>query len=103
MVLSLLCCKLPVVIHALALHLEQHGVADQAAVGFSLLDSCLELNDSVLSFLAVPETRRLAIAVLLLRILTCCRVCQVQFRFSCSSDPHACCATAKVPFTAGTY
>lgn len=53
-VISLLCCKLSVVIHTLALHLEQHGVANQAAIGFSLLHSCLELNDSVFSFLAIP-------------------------------------------------
>lgn len=59
MVLSLLYCKLSVVIHALALHLEEHGVTDQAAVGFSLLDSCLELNDSVLSFLAIPAPQHL--------------------------------------------
>ena len=54
MVISLLCRKLSVVIHALALHLEQHGVAYQAAISFSLLYSCLELNHSVLCFLAIP-------------------------------------------------
>lgn len=54
MVLSLLHGKLSVVIHALALHLEQHGLTDQATVGLCLLHSCLELNDSVLSFLAEP-------------------------------------------------
>ena len=57
MMLSLLGSKLPVVIHALTLHLEQHGLTDQAAVGFCLLQSCFELNDCVLSFLAVPATR----------------------------------------------
>ena len=56
MMLSLLGSKLPVVIHALTLHLEQHGFTDQAAVGFCLLQSCFELNDCVLSFLAVPAT-----------------------------------------------
>lgn len=56
MVISLLCCKLSVVIHALALHLQQHSVADQATVGFSLLDSCLELNNGVFSFLAIPAS-----------------------------------------------
>jgi len=56
MMLSLLGSKLAVVIHALTLHLEQHGLADQAAVGFCLLQSCFELNDCVLGFLAVPAT-----------------------------------------------
>ena len=54
--LSLLSSKLSMVIHALALHLEQHGLADQAAVCLSLLDSSLELNHGVLSFLAEPVT-----------------------------------------------
>ena len=56
MMLSLLCCKLPVVIHTLALHLEQHGLTDQAAVGLSLLDCRLELSNNVVCFFAVPAS-----------------------------------------------
>lgn len=54
MVLSLVSSKLAVLIHALSLHFEQHGLADQAALGFSLLNCCLKLHHTVLCLLAVP-------------------------------------------------
>ena len=60
---SLLCCKLSVVIHALALHLEQHGLADQAAVGLSLLHCCLELSNDVVGFFAVPAPGNIILTV----------------------------------------
>ena len=54
--LSLLGSKLSVIVHALALHLEQHGLTDQATICLCLLDSGFELYHGVFSFLAEPAT-----------------------------------------------